>query len=267
MQSRCGGGVAARLCRPGARSGLPCPVLACCWRGRLARAGSGSRSGVELKKKIMMAQRAIARAGRNDPLEKLPSACLKTGPDGWAKPDPLERALWGGAERSRSADGQVRGWLTMLPAGGGRQPGCFQAQTVQAPFVFGSALLGLLIGVPHPAWEHPIIQLRVHVQAQLLERPPRRIEAAVCGVFRDCRGLHEDRSSEASGPRRRRGRLGRARSLAQITGRDSGNRHHADPSGRQCASAANTTNNFLHQGYIQPRPRPTSARGASSTER
>ena len=27
---------AARLCRPGARSGLPCPVPACCCRGRLA---------------------------------------------------------------------------------------------------------------------------------------------------------------------------------------------------------------------------------------
>jgi hypothetical protein len=47
-QSRCGGGVTARLCRPGARSGLPCPVPACCCRGRLARAGSGSHSGVEL---------------------------------------------------------------------------------------------------------------------------------------------------------------------------------------------------------------------------
>ena len=97
----------------------------------------------------MMAQRAIARVGRNDPLEKFPGDCLKTGPDGWAKPDPLERAGWGGAERSRSADGQVRGGLAMLPAGKGRQPGCFQAQTVQAPFVFGSALLGRLIGVTH----------------------------------------------------------------------------------------------------------------------
>ncbi len=47
-QSRCGGGVTARLCRPGARSGLPCPVPACCCRGRLTRAGSGSHSGVEL---------------------------------------------------------------------------------------------------------------------------------------------------------------------------------------------------------------------------
>ena len=47
-QSRCGGGVTARLCRPGARSGLPCPVPACCCRGRLARAGWGSHSGVEL---------------------------------------------------------------------------------------------------------------------------------------------------------------------------------------------------------------------------
>jgi hypothetical protein len=43
-QSRCGGGVAARLCRPWARSGLACPVPACCCRGRLARAGSGSHS-------------------------------------------------------------------------------------------------------------------------------------------------------------------------------------------------------------------------------
>ena len=48
MQSRCGGGVAARLRLTGARSGLPCPVPACCCRGRLAGAGSGSHSGVEV---------------------------------------------------------------------------------------------------------------------------------------------------------------------------------------------------------------------------
>ncbi len=46
--TRCDGGVTARLCRPGSRSGLPCPVPVCCCRGRLARAGSGSHSGVEL---------------------------------------------------------------------------------------------------------------------------------------------------------------------------------------------------------------------------
>jgi len=32
----------------------------------------------------------------------------------------------------------------------GGQPGCFQARTVQAPFVFDSTLLGRLIGVTHP---------------------------------------------------------------------------------------------------------------------
>jgi hypothetical protein len=46
-QSRCGGGVTTRLRLSGARSGLPCPVPACCCRGRLARAGSGCHSGVE----------------------------------------------------------------------------------------------------------------------------------------------------------------------------------------------------------------------------
>jgi hypothetical protein len=45
---RCGRGVTARLCLPGARSGLPCPVPACCCRCRLARAGLGSHCGVEL---------------------------------------------------------------------------------------------------------------------------------------------------------------------------------------------------------------------------
>ena len=45
---RCGGGVAARLRLPGACSGLPCPVPACCCHGHLARAWSGSHSGVEL---------------------------------------------------------------------------------------------------------------------------------------------------------------------------------------------------------------------------
>jgi hypothetical protein len=48
MQSRCGGGVSTRLRRPGARSGLPCPVPACCCRGSLAGTGSGSHSGVKL---------------------------------------------------------------------------------------------------------------------------------------------------------------------------------------------------------------------------
>jgi len=43
---RCG--CAVTLCLPGAQSGLPCPVPACCCRGSLARAGSGSHSGVEL---------------------------------------------------------------------------------------------------------------------------------------------------------------------------------------------------------------------------
>jgi hypothetical protein len=43
----------------------------------------------------------------------------------------------------------------------------------------------------------------------------------------------EERSSEASGPRRRRGRRGQARSLAQIDGRDPGYRHNVDQSGRQ----------------------------------
>ena len=40
--------VCGSLCLPGARSGLPCPVPACCCGSRLARAGSGSHSGVEL---------------------------------------------------------------------------------------------------------------------------------------------------------------------------------------------------------------------------
>ena len=121
-----------------------------------------------------MAQRAIARVGRKDPLEKSPGDCPETGPDGWPKLAPLEKADWGGAERSWSANGQVRGGLAMLPAGRGRQPGCFQAQTAQAPFVFGSALLGRLMGVTPLVWDHSIIQLRVHSQVQLLERPSRR---------------------------------------------------------------------------------------------
>jgi hypothetical protein len=47
-QSNCGWGVDARLHLPGARSGLPCHVPACCCHCLLARAGSGSHSGVEL---------------------------------------------------------------------------------------------------------------------------------------------------------------------------------------------------------------------------
>ena len=72
-----------------------------------------------------MMEREIARVGR-----------LKTDPDGWAELDPHERAGWGGAERSRSADGQVRGGVAMLPAEEGGQSGCFQAPTVQVPFCF-----------------------------------------------------------------------------------------------------------------------------------
>ena len=45
---RSGLGSMARGGKPGARSGLPCHVPACCCRSRLARAGSGSHSGVEL---------------------------------------------------------------------------------------------------------------------------------------------------------------------------------------------------------------------------
>jgi hypothetical protein len=129
------------------------------------------------KKQIMMAQGAIARGGRNDPLKKFPGARLKTVPNGWPELDSLERACWGGAKRSRSVDGQVRGGLAMLPAEESRQPGCFQAQTVQAPFVFGSAPRGWLTGGTL-AREHPTIQLRVYAQAQLLARPSRRVEAA-----------------------------------------------------------------------------------------
>ncbi len=44
-QLRCGGGVAARPHRPGARSGPPCPVPACGCHGRLAGAGSSSIAG------------------------------------------------------------------------------------------------------------------------------------------------------------------------------------------------------------------------------
>ena len=66
----------------------------------------------------------------------------------------------------------------MLPAGESRQSGCFLVQTVQAPFVFGIAPRGRLTGVTYLVREHPIIQLRVYSQAQLLEQPSRRVEAA-----------------------------------------------------------------------------------------
>jgi hypothetical protein len=46
-QSCCGRGVPARLLRPGARSGLPCPIPTCGRRCLLAGSGSGSHCGVE----------------------------------------------------------------------------------------------------------------------------------------------------------------------------------------------------------------------------
>jgi hypothetical protein len=72
-----------------------------------------------------MAQGAIARAVRNDPSKKSPGACLQTGPDGWAEPDPHRRAGRGGAERSQLAGGQVRGGLAMFPGANSAGPVCF----------------------------------------------------------------------------------------------------------------------------------------------
>ena len=77
----------------------------------------------------------------------------------------------------RGVDGQVRGGLAMLPAGSRRQPGCFLAQTVQAPFVFGSVDCRALNGVTL-AREHPTTQPYVLAQVRLLERPFRSVEAA-----------------------------------------------------------------------------------------
>ena len=57
----------------------------------------------------------------------------------------------------------------MLPVEECRQPSCFQTQTVQAQFVFDSSSHGLLFGVAHSVWEHPIIQLCVHPRVQLLK--------------------------------------------------------------------------------------------------
>jgi len=94
----------------------------------------------------MMAQGANALGGRDDPLKKSAVARPETPCDVPHNPDLLQGASWGGAERSRPVDGQVLGGFAMLPAGKRGQPGCFLAQTVQAPFVFGSAPCGRLIG-------------------------------------------------------------------------------------------------------------------------
>jgi len=118
----------------------------------------------------MMAQGANARGGRDDLLKKFVGTCPETGRGRWPKPDLLERARWGGAERSRSVDGQVRCGFAMLPAGSRRQPGCFLAQTVQAPFVFGGVHYRTLNGATLTR-EHPTTQLCVLAQVQLLERP------------------------------------------------------------------------------------------------
>jgi len=128
----------------------------------------------------MMAQGAGARGGRNDPLKTIPGARLKTAPSGWPELDSLERACWGGAKRSRSVDGQVRGGLAMLPAEESRQPGCFLAQTVQAPFVFDSAPGGMLYGAGL-LWPHPTFQLCPHPWGQLYEEPSGETGATVAG--------------------------------------------------------------------------------------
>ena len=125
----------------------------------------------------MMAQRANARGGSADPLKKSAGARPETPCDVLHKPDLLQGASWGGAERLRGVDGQVRGGLAMLPAGSRRQPGCFLGQTVQAPFVFGSVHCRALNGVTL-AREHPTTQPYVLAQVRLLERPFRSAEAA-----------------------------------------------------------------------------------------
>jgi hypothetical protein len=134
----------------------------------------------EKKKQIMMAQGAGARGGRNDPLKTIPGARLKTAPSSWPELDSLERACWGGVKRSRSVDGQVRGGLAMLPAEESRQPGCFLAQTVQAPFVFDSDPGGMLYGAGL-LWPHPTFQLCPHPRGQLYEEPSGETGATVAG--------------------------------------------------------------------------------------
>ena len=80
----------------------------------------------------------------------------------------------------RSVDGQVRGGLAMLPAEESRQPGCFLAQTVQAPFVFDSAPGGMLYGAGL-LWPHPTFQLCPHPWGQLYEEPSGETGATVAG--------------------------------------------------------------------------------------
>ena len=124
-----------------------------------------------------MAQGANARGGRDHSLKKFIGTCSETGRDGWPKPDLLERARWGGARLSRSVDGQVRSGFAMLPAGSRRQPGCFLAQTVQAPFVFGGVRHRTLDGVTLTR-QHPTTQPCVLAQVRLIERPFRSVDAA-----------------------------------------------------------------------------------------
>jgi hypothetical protein len=111
------------------------PSVSCRWQTGSSRRAS-HQSGK--KKQIMMTQGAIACGGRDEPLKKSAGTRPETPRDVRHNPDLLQGASWGGAERSRAVDGQVRCGFAMLPAGTRRQPGCFLTQTVQAPFVFGS---------------------------------------------------------------------------------------------------------------------------------
>jgi hypothetical protein len=124
-----------------------------------------------------MAQGANGRGGSADPLKKSAGARSETPCGVLHKPDLLQGASRGGAERLRAADGQVRGGLAMLLAGSRWQPGCFLAQTVQAPFVFCSVHCRTLTGGTL-AREHPTTQPYVLAQVRLLERPFRSEEAA-----------------------------------------------------------------------------------------
>ena len=56
-----------------------------------------------------MAQGANARRGHDDPLKKSTDARPETPCDVPHNPDQIQGVSWGGAERSRPVDGQVRG--------------------------------------------------------------------------------------------------------------------------------------------------------------
>jgi hypothetical protein len=133
-----------------------------------------------MKKKIMMAERAIARDTCDAFSEKSIRHRPESARDISHQPGLQKSETRGGAGRSLPAEGQVICGVAMLPVHACLQPSCFHGKAAQAPFVFDSARRGMLYGAGL-LWPHPTLQLCPHPLSQLHEEPSGETGATVAG--------------------------------------------------------------------------------------